>query len=96
MVAPEEAVSYTHLDVYKRQCQVHTHFFFRVGCAIFLSLLFYDKETFPQVDMAVSYTHLPGSLALRKPDPVSYTHLDVYKRQFQYLQLFYSAGLQIP
>ena len=35
----------------------------------------------PATNEAVSYTHLPGLYVLVGDPPVSYTHLDVYKRQ---------------
>ena len=70
---PYVAVSYTHLDVYKRQ------------------VLYKDLG-----GVLPDHDHLQGQLlGLRAPEgsrrrpateaaPVSYTHLDVYKRQAQY------------
>ena len=91
-----EAVSYTHLDVYKRQ-------FLVLGlalCLIFSALGFKRVEYFVSLGYAASvtaqaiafpflYRETIRGLALLQSGmllayglrPVSYTHLDVYKRQ---------------
>ena len=65
--ANRDPVSYTHLDVYKRQ---------RPYCAVKTkktrSSAFFSAETVRAIDQA---RHKPLET------PVSYTHLDVYKRQ---------------
>ena len=67
-------VSYTHLDVYKRQatCSSRTLMKERNFLDSF-GMLFLNKENFEL------YSKMPISI-----HPVSYTHLDVYKRQFAY------------
>ena len=68
------SVSYTHLDVYKRQ-----ELYVKNGAELILNegntLVFYDK--FDDV-INTSTTKYPD-----RPASVSYTHLDVYKRQHQ-------------
>ena len=63
-----EAVSYTHLDVYKRQ----TRYFAEQG------ILFHGKELIRPTlaQMLRNPVYVQADL-----DAVSYTHLDVYKRQ---------------
>ena len=65
---PAESVSYTHLDVYKRQGVLW------VGVVGFLGVgvLLQPVQKFQ--------VHGRAAIAV----PVSYTHLDVYKRQVQY------------
>ena len=75
------AVSYTHLDVYKRQELNHELIkFFSLGITK-------SNSTFLYFDNEISYTHLYSlhfSTAFSMSiSPVSYTHLDVYKRQQQ-------------
>ena len=66
-------VSYTHLDVYKRQTLD-----LRIGYNV-------DRMDFFSFVRDVASNPLPGLIHLRLPCvlsyPVSYTHLDVYKRQ---------------
>ena len=62
----EKAVSYTHLDVYKRQERRWIHWMY---IKIFLEL---EKDSFRRSMKIVE---------VLKQIPVSYTHLDVYKRQ---------------
>ena len=62
-------VSYTHLDVYKRQVMKHI----RPEACKFKHLVVCD---FIQLFCVLANTRI-GSI-----DPVSYTHLDVYKRQY--------------
>ena len=61
-------VSYTHLDVYKRQEQQGG----RDGEIVHEAGAFLPADTFQE-----DAVHLPG----KHPVAVSYTHLDVYKRQ---------------
>ena len=63
-----EPVSYTHLDVYKRQVVAYHKILKEVGCSFSRDM--YDKEVLRQVKKGL------GTFG-----PVSYTHLDVYKRQ---------------
>ena len=60
-------VSYTHLDVYKRQEPV-------------ISLLYDTGEAHLHISMADFVVYVVVAPPV-KPYPVSYTHLDVYKRQ---------------
>ena len=86
----KKAVSYTHLDVYKRQgspqfqgqqlgqgirCAPNLHPQFQC----FLRLLPQVRHTPPALQIVKQGLDTPA-LGI---DPVSYTHLDVYKRQFQ-------------
>ena len=68
-----KAVSYTHLDVYKRQEDIH-----------------YDKHQDKCFDQRLQHfmdrsekevVGIHGDVQLQSGRPVSYTHLDVYKRQ---------------
>ena len=95
-------VSYTHLDVYKRQVfDAMTHAFFTLSVGIGAMEIFgsYQKrehsipgeaknivilDTF--VALMAGFIIIPACFAYGvQPDagPVSYTHLDVYKRQDQ-------------
>ena len=65
-----KAVSYTHLDVYKRQVSDRP---LRAPCAE----IKYSSTSRPSRKL-----DLIGNSIVR-PDAVSYTHLDVYKRQGQ-------------
>ena len=73
-----EPVSYTHLDVYKRQLQAHP--------------MLRNAFLFPQLCDAVPHKRFIAAVIVHDPLPpistyyfniraVSYTHLDVYKRQ---------------
>ena len=70
--AATEPVSYTHLDVYKRQ-EVD-----RMDGAQFAKMLS-DKHLFELNRMEYKYSTV--SVKEFAELPVSYTHLDVYKRQ---------------
>ena len=78
-----EAVSYTHLDVYKRQPlkDVSSRGEFRT---YMLSVLISSKHSYSAMHLAIQQIHQRfvqhGPLVLEST-PVSYTHLDVYKRQ---------------
>ena len=79
-------VSYTHLDVYKRQSQTSNSRFSK------LLLLYYSKSAGPSELLAGCLRGLLLSSASSEATstivgsfpPVSYTHLDVYKRQGEY------------
>ena len=98
------AVSYTHLDVYKRQVTIHsTQSKYFVASRKFelpeLKLLIDAVESSKFITKKKSETLIekihtmtsPGQVAKLKRNnyvvnrikPVSYTHLDVYKRQLQ-------------
>ena len=64
------AVSYTHLDVYKRQKLMSA-----VGVR---NLAGFNKKVKDAIDAGQP---MVDPLFKANPDPVSYTHLDVYKRQ---------------
>ena len=69
------SVSYTHLDVYKRQGKLIDEIFGEFCEGTFIQPTFitdYPVEMSPLTKMHRS-----------KPGPVSYTHLDVYKRQIE-------------
>ena len=80
-IAPEKvrdflkAVSYTHLDVYKRQMPICTK----------RQLRRFYKASLPSIHTQRMAEVLPRTFSNTKPSldlkPVSYTHLDVYKRQ---------------
>ena len=71
----EQAVSYTHLDVYKRQAQ---------GAVVHIEHTppddFFQAESIRLmlVDIVIQQS---GNHIVSGSDAVSYTHLDVYKRQ---------------
>ena len=74
------AVSYTHLDVYKRQG------YLRLKVLELLHILsrLKDRDDVQQTDY---FNQHQVECARRAAKPVSYTHLDVYKRQ-----AFFRAG----
>ena len=88
-----ETVSYTHLDVYKRQVSVNDLVMIVAFAPIAAFLLGVTDVTVPWETLLLStilYVVLPlaagmltrRALAKRSPHAaVSYTHLDVYKRQ---------------
>ena len=69
------SVSYTHLDVYKRQLHTTTE-------STFANHLIEANHTYKNIDnnMNILDVHTKGR-KLDTLEPVSYTHLDVYKRQ---------------
>ena len=81
-----EAVSYTHLDVYKRQdhtcltetASADTATLDLQGNTILSS---FNKWNYRSFDRAVVFSDIGDQLFT---DSVSYTHLDVYKRQLLY------------
>ena len=97
----QEAVSYTHLDVYKRQCLALAYG--KMTVIVFSPVHFYAAiKTYPimvaffavalsppgLISAALAKARIPkrlivGVLVLLRffPTAVSYTHLDVYKRQ---------------
>ena len=71
----EQAVSYTHLDVYKRQ---------ELNASIREKLDAYNARKFQKKECSRLSLFLGEEMPLLAPlpaTPVSYTHLDVYKRQ---------------
>ena len=78
------AVSYTHLDVYKRQTLDYTQNLYEK------KLVTYPRtdSRFLTEDMAHSLTDLVKLAFHTFPVAVSYTHLDVYKRQACAFRLF--------
>ena len=99
---PPAPVSYTHLDVYKRQVLVALlagvlfvgSWLFALAAFLCLSLALYEELTalsrgghypvwwtsFAGLAISVPLMMFYSSLVII-PIPVSYTHLDVYKRQ---------------
>ena len=78
-------VSYTHLDVYKRQMQTQISLpFISAGAAGPLHLeLTLTRAKFDELTRdLVLRTETHVRQALKDAGTVSYTHLDVYKRQF--------------
>ena len=67
------AVSYTHLDVYKRQPM---YFLYRSSRENFMSSK--TISVLPRSFFTLSFIMTPE---VSSAVPVSYTHLDVYKRQ---------------
>ena len=85
----ERAVSYTHLDVYKRQEKANALYsFVRLEDIEALNAqAALTREKIIAADGAANYIR-PFLNALDEEEfdmfvPVSYTHLDVYKRQLQ-------------
>ena len=71
------SVSYTHLDVYKRQLRTTPESLDET-----LPLCSDDQRFVPVMDGRVdNWEELRCDLLKRGARPVSYTHLDVYKRQ---------------
>ena len=68
------AVSYTHLDVYKRQLLYSPAGSIRASCGASFSVS--RKTSRPRM-----FRHFVPTRGLHPLAPVSYTHLDVYKRQ---------------
>ena len=74
------AVSYTHLDVYKRQGCDTTSTFFNQGKNKFAKKL--EKQENLQFAAKIFYEENQDPIKLMQASTaVSYTHLDVYKRQ---------------
>ena len=76
------SVSYTHLDVYKRQAQVLGHLSYSLGQYKEALTKFAERLNEPDYDRTQDgYAAMFGQFFKGEPTPVSYTHLDVYKRQ---------------
>ena len=82
------AVSYTHLDVYKRQIQNYRRYRHTSGNGRKeRTHAKNEQETaagmafFPAASESREYHLRPYHIQRPLPGPVSYTHLDVYKRQ---------------
>ena len=74
------AVSDTHLDVYKRQLQYNE--ILVAACAAAGIAAFTGEGTNPKVmEGATAAIAASGGAGIPTVKPVSYTHLDVYKRQ---------------
>ena len=74
------SVSYTHLDVYKRQVPI------REQSREFVCSLrdYFEKEKEhggPLISVSQVVNRTAAALSISKNTAVSYTHLDVYKRQ---------------
>ena len=86
-------VSYTHLDVYKRQVKNLLEIFLieLVRRHKFEPVDYLPKTKLTKMNMNTMYEDLARAVlayfeehlceTIRTEDPVSYTHLDVYKRQ---------------
>ena len=71
-------VSYTHLDVYKRQAD--SHVVERKALCVYVCLR--SGELFVKLVSQCEHSRIRSLFKfLVPPGPVSYTHLDVYKRQ---------------
>ena len=69
------AVSYTHLDVYKRQL-------LRILLIGYLYGITSERKLVEELRMHLAWRWFTGlGFDQEIPHPVSYTHLDVYKRQ---------------
>ena len=69
------AVSYTHLDVYKRQTADRLHNISSLFCALIIDV------TAPCCSLIKKLFHFINDSLWHSLFSVSYTHLDVYKRQ---------------
>ena len=88
----KESVSYTHLDVYKRQG--HTSISLNPECMPEIDWDFITEENILEHEEEgfLSHFHIKNSYEFEEwiesmqdqYDPVSYTHLDVYKRQMMW------------
>ena len=91
-------VSYTHLDVYKRQEQSNTDELRDIHKLLKIAWDKYqDDDRYVNVSSAGQYIKRakPDFDArtygfMKLPDPVSYTHLDVYKRQAYFYVTFFN------
>ena len=79
-------VSYTHLDVYKRQAwKTARTFSWKAKPSAIPPLIRCGASgppSTPWLEQTVSNTSVPSRMSVRRRLPVSYTHLDVYKRQW--------------
>ena len=88
-----EAVSYTHLDVYKRQCGRSLRSVAAdINCYCMICRQVTAIEAISIGCFVTQQIHTNGFACCRKTKPgtrpVSYTHLDVYKRQAQNTRYF--------
>ena len=74
-------VSYTHLDVYKRQC--HYLLGYDVNASLLTASMFatHTLVAYPIVSRMGVARNQAVAITVGGTIPVSYTHLDVYKRQ---------------
>ena len=87
-----EAVSYTHLDVYKRQVQINTEIF----TVIHHINGHFHMNTF-EIGLQIcfhEFTNIISTVSRYGCFAVSYTHLDVYKRQVYRLRQLELCCLQ--
>ena len=71
-------VSYTHLDVYKRQVYNEANDYFD---GIFVKNTYPTDGMYPTPTLSLTPVQSEASYDFEKAKAVSYTHLDVYKRQ---------------
>ena len=78
-------VSYTHLDVYKRQVisLAFSHGEEEESNLTFVGLVAIKDDLRPEAKEGVSLIQNAGIQVVMITGAVSYTHLDVYKRQLQ-------------
>ena len=80
-------VSYTHLDVYKRQEYVPVEDYHLWSRLIVKTQFYIIQESLVDYrihDSNISQTKIDN---VKRSNPVSYTHLDVYKRQIEYFSV---------
>ena len=74
-----QSVSYTHLDVYKRQLQYTLFYKMTSNIKVIYITKYKQKEILKRPDNFAYY--IKSMMNTNFIDAVSYTHLDVYKRQ---------------
>ena len=85
-----QSVSYTHLDVYKRQHQISRYW------AILSSIPIMDNRYFRnKMRQTLAQSTVLLNDARTVSVPVSYTHLDVYKRQAYTQRIYEGSPLKV-